>query len=99
MTSSSKTFARIGGHTGLELLAQALVIEAPADQHHLVAAGRFPVGVVDRKALASQMKHMAPFAFVKPKDALGPENFCGQLVVEEVLELTQAQGLVAAEGK
>ena len=40
---------------------------------------------------------MAPFAFVEPEDALGPENFGGQLVVEEVLEFAQAQGLVTAE--
>ena len=74
-------------HTGLELFPQFVVVDVAADQHQLILAITGPVGVVDRKAFARQMEHMAAFAFVEPEDSLGPEHLLGHLVVEEVLEL------------
>ena len=43
------------------------------------------------------MEHMAAFAFVEPEDSLGPEHLLGELVVEEVLELAQCEGLITLE--
>ena len=88
------------GHTGLQLLAQLGVVEVFANQHDLVlaiAAG--PVGVVDGEALASQVKDVAPFALVEPKDPFGAEYGAGQLIVEEILELPQGKRPIGSKGK
>ena len=37
---------------------------------------------------------MAPFTLLEPENSLGPEDGCGQLVVEEILKQAQIQGLV-----
>ena len=86
-------------HTGLELFPQGGVFDVAADKHQLIFAITGPVGVVDGKAFARQMEHMAAFAFVEPQDSLGPEHLLGHLVVEEVLELAQGEGLIALEGQ
>ena len=85
-------------HTGLELFPQGGVVDVAADQHQLILAITGPVGVVDGKAFARQMEHMAAFAFVEPQDSLGPEHLLGHLVVEEVLELAQREGAITLEG-
>ena len=85
-------------HTGLELFPQGGVVDVAADQHQLILAITGPVGVVDGKAFARQMEHMAAFAFVEPQDSLGPEHLLGHLVVEEVLELAQGEGAITLEG-
>ena len=84
-------------HTRLELLPQCGVVDVAADQHQLIFAITGPVGVVDGKAFACQMEHMAAFAFVEPQDSLGPEHLLGHLVVEEVLELAQCEGPITLE--
>ena len=84
-------------HTRLELLPQCGVVDVAADQHQLIFAITGPVGVVDGKAFACQMEHMAAFAFVEPEDSLGPEHLLGHLVVEEVLELAQCEGPITLE--
>ena len=84
-------------HTGLELLPQFVVVDVAADQHQLIFAITGPVGVVDGKAFACQMEHMAAFAFVEPQDSLGPKHLLGHLVVEEVLELAQCEGPITLE--
>ena len=48
-------------YTGLELFPQRLVVNVAADQHQLIFAITAPVGVVDGKAFARQMEHMAAF--------------------------------------
>ena len=96
---SGEALARLAGHAGLEVLAQALVVEILADQHQLVLALPRPVAVVDGEAFARQVEHVATLAFVEPEDALGPEDPRWHLVVEEVLELAQGEGAVAAEGQ
>ena len=85
-------------HTGLELFPQGGVVDVAADQHQLILAITGPVGVVDGKAFARQMEHMAAFAFVEPQDSFGPEHLLGHLVVEEVLELAQREGAITLEG-
>ena len=84
-------------HTGLKLFPQFVVVDVAADQHQLIFAITGPVGVVDGKAFACQMEHMAAFAFVEPEDSLGPEHLLGHLVVEEVLELAQCKGPITLE--
>ena len=74
------------------------MVDVAADQHQLILAITGPVGVVDGKAFARQMEHMAAFAFVEPQDSLGPEHLLGHLVVEEVLELAQREGAITLEG-
>ena len=96
---SAETFSSIRCNTSLELLPQGLVVDVTANQHQLVLAITGPVGVVDGKAFACQMEHMAAFAFVEPEDSLGPEHLLGHLVVEEVLELAQCEGPITLERK
>ena len=74
------------------------MVDIAADQHQLIFAITGPVGVVDGKAFARQMEHMAAFAFVEPQDSLGPKHLLGHLVVEEVLELAQGEGAITLEG-
>ena len=74
------------------------MVDVAADQHQLIFAITGPVGVVDGKAFARQMEHMAAFAFVEPQHSLGPEHLLGHLVVEEVLELAQGEGAITLEG-
>ena len=74
------------------------MVDIAADQHQLILVITGPVGVVDGKAFARQMEHMAAFAFVEPQDSLGPEHLLGHLVVEEVLELAQGEGAITLEG-
>ena len=38
-------------NTGLQLLFDRVVVEIAANDHQLVFAGAFPVGVIDREAL------------------------------------------------
>ena len=98
VSRSGEALAGILGHARLQLAPQLVVVEVLADQHNLVLAGRIrPVGVVDREALAGQVKHMPPLTFVEPQDPLGPEDFRGQLVVEEVLEFAQGKGALGRE--
>ena len=80
------------------MLSQLVVVNVAADQHQLVLAITGPVGVVNGKAFACQMEHMAAFAFVEPEDSLGPKHLLGHLVVEEVLELAQREGAITLEG-
>ena len=85
-------------HTGLELFPQFVVVDVAADQHQLIFAITGPVGVVDGKAFARQVEHMAAFAFVEPQNSFGSKHFLGHLVVEEVLELAQGEGAITLEG-
>ena len=85
-------------HTRLELLPQCGVVDVAADQHQLIFPITGPVGVVDGKAFACQMEHVAAFAFVEPEDSLGPEHLLRHLVVQEVLELAQGERAIALEG-
>ena len=73
------------------------MVDVAADQHQLIFALTDPVGVVDGKAFACQMEHMAAFAFVEPQDSLGPKHLLGHLVVEEVLKLAQCEGSITLE--
>ncbi len=97
--ASAEPFAGIPGDTGLQLAAQAGVVEALADQYQLVLGGRGPVAVVDREALAGEVKDVAPLALVEPEDSLGAEHPWGHLVVEKVLELAQGEGPVTLKGE
>ena len=74
------------------------MVDVAADHHQLIFPITGPVGVVDGKAFACQMEHVAAFAFLKPEDSLGPEHLLGHLVVQEVLELAQGEGAIALEG-
>ena len=74
------------------------MVDVAADQHQLILAITGPVGVVNGKAFARQMEHMAAFAFVEPQDSFGPKHLLGHLVVEEVLELAQGEGAITLEG-
>ena len=74
------------------------MVDVPADQHQLILAITGPVGVVDGKAFARQVEHMAAFAFVEPQNSFGSKHFLGHLVVEEVLELAQGEGPITLEG-
>jgi hypothetical protein len=49
-----------------------IVVEVSADQHELVFSITRPLGVVNGKTLASEVKDVALLAFVKPKNALSP---------------------------
>ena len=73
------------------------MVDVAADQHQLIFAIPVPVGVVNGKAFACQMEHMAAFAFLEPEDSLGPEHLLGHLVVQEVLELAQCEGPITLE--
>ena len=84
-------------HTGLELPPEGAVIHLLTDQHQLVLAFAIPVAVINGAAFASQMKNMALFAFVKPKEAFGAKNALGQLIVEEVLKFAEREGSIATE--
>ena len=95
---SAETFSSIRCNTSLELLPQGLVVDVTANQHQLVLAITGPVGVVDGKAFACQMEHVAAFAFVEPEDSFGPEHLLRHLVVQEVLELAQGERAIALEG-
>ena len=86
---SAETFSSIRCHTSLELLPQGVVVDVTANQHQLILAISGPVGVVDGKAFACQMEHVAAFAFVEPQHSLGTEHLLRHLVVQEVLELAQ----------
>jgi hypothetical protein len=57
------------------------VVYISPDQNNLIAACPLPIGVVYGKALASKMKYMTPFAFIKPKNTLGSKHFSGQLII------------------
>jgi hypothetical protein len=94
---SAESLAGIAGDTGLELLAQAGVIETFTDQYELGFARTAPIAVIEGEALAGEMKNMAAFAFVKPKNSFGTENGGGELVIEKVLELAQGEGPFTAE--
>jgi hypothetical protein len=83
---SEKTLSSILGYTGLQLVAQASVVEVSADQHELVFAITGPLGVVNRKTLASEVKDVSLLAFVEPENAFGPEHLLWQLIIEEVLK-------------
>ena len=74
------------------------MVDVAADQHQLILAITGPVGVVDGKAFARQVEHMAAFAFVEPQNSFGSKHFLGHLVVEEVLELAQGEGAITLEG-
>jgi hypothetical protein len=65
------------GYTGLQLLAQASVVEVSADQHELVFAITGPFGVVYGKTFASEVENVTLLTFFEPKNPLGPEHFLG----------------------
>ena len=67
------------------------------DQHQLVFAFAIPFAVINGEAFASQVKNVALFAFVKPKDAFGAKNALGQLIVEEVLKFAERERSIATE--
>ena len=77
-------------NTSLQLLFERVVVEIAADDHQLVFAGAFPIGVIDREALSSQVEDMPPLAFLEPKNPLGAKDSGWQLVVEEVLKSPEA---------
>ena len=75
------------------------MVEVAANDHQLVLALTRPLAVIDRKALAGQMEHVAAFTLVEPQDAFGAEHRCRKLVVEEVLEFAQRERSITAEGE
>ena len=75
--ASTEAFAGIFGDAGLQLLAQGVVVEVPANDHQLVLAFPWPIAVVDGEALARKVEDVAALAFVEPKDPLGPEHAGG----------------------
>ena len=66
------------------------MVEVSANDHQLVFAGSFPIGVIDREAFARQVEHMPPLAFLEPKNPLRAKDSGWKLVVEEVLKGPQA---------
>ena len=74
------------------MLPQFVVVDIAADQHQLIFAITGPVGVVDGKAFACQMEHMAAFAFVEPEDSLGPEPSWGIWLSRKFWNLRNAKG-------
>ena len=89
----AKALAGILGHAGLQLFAKFGVIEVFADQYDLVLAfGAGPFGIVDREALAGEVEHVAPLAFVEPQNSFGSKYRSGHQIVEKVLELAQGKG-------
>ncbi len=96
---SAEALTGILGHAGLQLFAQQGVIEIATDQDQLVLALAGPVAVIDGEAFASQVEDVAAIAFVEPENPLGAEHRRRQLIVEEVLELAQGEGAIAAEGE
>jgi hypothetical protein len=85
---SGQTLFSILGYTGLQLLAQASVVEVSADQHELVFAITGPLGVVYGKTFASEVENVTLVAFFEPKNPFGPKHFLGQLIVEEILKFS-----------
>lgn len=73
------------------------MIETFANEYELVFARSAPIAVIEGEALAGEMKNMAAFTFVKPKNPFGTENGGGELVIEKVLELAQGEGPFTAE--
>jgi hypothetical protein len=74
---SGQTLFSILGYTGLQLLAQASVVEVSADQHELVFAITRPFRVINGKTFASEVKNVTLLTFFEPKNPLGPEHFLG----------------------
>lgn len=71
------------------------MIEILANEHELVFGLTLPLIIIQGKALAAEVEDMPLGAFVKPENAFGPENILRQLIVEEVLELTDGKGAIA----
>ena len=97
MVGLGKAFAGIFGDTCFELSPQGAVVHLLTDQHQLIFAFAIPVAVINGEALASKVKNMALFAFIKPKDAFGTKNALRQLIVEEVLKFAEREGSIATE--
>ena len=75
------------------------MIKVTSDQHKLVLSRADPIAVVNGKALASQMEHVASFAFLEPENPFGPEHLCRQLVVQKILKSPQRKRPITAEGE
>ena len=75
------------------------MIKVTSDQHKLVLSRAGPIAVVNGEALASQMEHMASFAFLEPENPFGPEHLCRQLVVQKILKSPQRKRPITAEGE
>ena len=73
------------------------MVEIAANDHQLVFAGPFPIGVIDREAFARQVEHMPPLAFLEPENPLRAKDGGWQLVVEEVLKSPQTKGFIRLE--
>ena len=78
----------------LQLLSECVVVDPSADQHKLVFAFAAPVGVIDGEAFAGEMEHVAPLAFLKPKNAFGTKHVLRHLVVEKILKPAQGEGAI-----
>ena len=75
------------------------MIKVTSDQHKLVLSRSGPIAVVNGEALASQMEHVASFAFLEPENPFGPEHLCRQLVVQKILKSPQRKRPITAEGE
>ena len=75
------------------------MIQVASDHHQLVLANTSPIGVVDGKALSSQVEHMTALTLLEPEDPLGAENLLRQLVIEKVLKLAQGEGPITLKGQ
>jgi hypothetical protein len=65
------------------------------NQHKLSFRSTFPLGVIQREALAAEVKDVALGAFIKPEDAFCTENRCRKLRIQEMLELLDSEGAIA----